>query len=53
MDSKSGRVETSVTDSANNPLAQGADQALAGLKDLQVLFTSGEEEQPKKRRHIW
>jgi len=38
-----------VTDSANNPLAQGAEQAPAGLDDLLASVLSGEEEQPKKR----
>lgn len=38
-----------MTDSANNPLAQGADQATAGLDDLLASVISGEDEQPKKR----
>ncbi|QNI96387.1 type I restriction-modification system subunit M [Synechococcus sp. RS9902] len=38
-----------MTDSANNPLAQGADQAPAGLDDLLASVISGEDEQPKKR----
>ena len=38
-----------MTDSASNPLAQGADQAPAGLDDLLASVRSGEDEQPKKR----
>lgn len=43
------RQKTFVTDSANNPLAQAADQAPAGLDDLLASVISGEDEQPKKR----
>ena len=43
------RQKTSVTDSANNPLARGEDQALAGLDDLMAAVLSEEDEQPKKR----
>tara|TARA_S200002703_G_scaffold44301_1_gene38680 strand:+ start:1071 stop:1253 length:183 start_codon:yes stop_codon:yes gene_type:complete len=39
-----------VTDSANNPLAQGADQAPAGLDDLLACVVSGEDEQPQKKK---
>jgi len=38
-----------VTDSASNPLAQGADQAPADLDALLASVRSGEDEQPKKR----
>ena len=38
-----------MTDSANTPLAQGEDQAPAGLDDLLASVISGEDEQPKKR----
>lgn len=38
-----------MTDSANNLLAQGEDQAPAALDDLLASVRSGEDEQPKKR----
>lgn len=38
-----------MTDSASNPLAQGADQAPAGLDDLLASVRSDDEEKPKKR----
>ena len=38
-----------MTDSANNPLAQGEDQAPADLDDLLTSVISGEDEQPKNR----
>ena len=38
-----------MTDSASNPLAQGADQAPADLDALLASVRSGEDEQPKKR----
>ena len=38
-----------MTDSANNPLTDDADQAPAGLDSLLASVLSGEEEQPKKR----
>ena len=38
-----------MTDSANNPLIDAADQAPAGLDSLLASVPSGEEEQPKKR----
>ena len=38
-----------MTDSANNPLIDDADQAPAGLDSLLASVLSGEEEQPKKR----
>ena len=38
-----------MTDSANNPLTDDADQAPAALDSLLASVLSGEEEQPKKR----
>lgn len=37
-----------MTDSANNPLAQGVDQAPAGLDDLAAYILSGEKEFPNE-----
>ena len=38
-----------MTDSANNPFAQGEDQASAALDDLVASVLSDKDEQPKKR----
>ena len=42
-------TETPVTDSANTPLTDDADQAPAGLDSLLASVLSGEVWQPKKR----
>ena len=44
-----GSQKTSVTDSANNPLAQGTDQAPTDLDDLLASVRTSDEEKPKKR----
>ena len=45
-------TETPVTDSANKPLTDNADQAPAGLDSLLASVLSGEEEQPKERGRL-
>ena len=53
MDPKLGQAEDPpVTDSANNPLAQGADQAPAGLDDLLASVISDESKISSKNADI-